>query len=301
MRVLITGASGFVGRAVCEAVIREGHSVRRMARGSRSQSLEAQNNGIDWVRGSVLCPNDLRQGMQGCDAVIHLVGIIGEIGDQTFERVHLEGTRRVIEAALTSGVRRIVHMSALGTRPEAASRYHQTKWAAEEAVRSSGLDWTVFRPSLIYGPGDGFVNLFAGMSRWSPVLPVIGRGTSLLQPVSVDCVARAFARALDSKAAVHQTYDLCGFDRLNLPQILQTLLQITRRRRVIVRIPRALAWYPTAVLEWVFPRVLHRPSPLSRDQILMLEEDNVGNPEAAERDFQIPLIPFAEGVAEFLR
>ena len=301
MRVLITGATGFVGRAVCEAVVREGHSVRRMARGSRSQSLEAQNDGTDWVRGSVLCPNDLRQGMQGCDAVIHLVGIIGEIGDQTFERVHQEGTRRVLEAALTSGVRRIVHMSALGTRPEAASRYHQTKWAAEEAVRSSGLDWTVFRPSLIYGPGDGFVNLFAGMSRWSPVLPVIGRGTSLLQPVSVDCVARAFARALDSKPAVHQTYDLCGPDRLNLPQILQTLLRITRRRRVILRIPRALAWYPTAVLEWVFPRVLRRPAPLSRDQILMLEEDNVGNPEAAERDFQIPSVAFAKGVEDFLR
>ena len=301
MRVLITGATGFVGRAVCEAVVREGHSVRRMARGSRSQSLAAQNDGMDWVRGSVLCPNDLRQGMQGCDAVIHLVGIIGEIGDQTFERVHQEGTLRVLEAALTSGVRRIVHMSALGTRPEAASRYHQTKWAAEEAVRSSGLDWTVFRPSLIYGPGDGFVNLFAGMSRWSPMLPVIGRGTSLLQPVSVDCVAQAFARALNSKAAVHQTYDLCGFDRLNLPQILKTLLQITRRRRVIVRIPRALAWYPTAVLEWVFPRVLRRPAPLSRDQILMLEEDNVGNPEAAERDFQIPSVPFAKGVGDFLR
>ena len=301
MRVLITGATGFVGRAVCEAVVREGHSVRRMARGSRSHSLEPQNSAMEWVRGSVLSPNDLRQGMQGCDAVIHLVGIIGEIGDQTFERVHLEGTRQVLEAALTSGVRRIVHMSALGTRPEAVSRYHQTKWAAEEAVRSSGLDWTVFRPSLIYGPGDGFVNLFAGMSRWSPVLPVIGRGTSLLQPVSVDCVARAFARALDSKAAVHQTYDLCGFDRLNLPQILQTLLQITRRRRVIVRIPRALAWYPTAVLEWIFPRVLRHPAPLSRDQILMLEEDNIGNPEAAERDFQIPSVRFAEGVGAFLR
>ncbi|MCX6872090.1 MAG: hypothetical protein NTY84_15925, partial [Verrucomicrobia bacterium] len=115
------------------------------------------------------------------------------------------------------------------------------------------------------------------------------------------CVARAFARALDSKAAVHQTYDLCGPDRLNLPQVLQTLLQITRRRRVIVRIPRALAWYPTAVLEWVFPRVLRRPAPLSRDQILMLEEDNVGNPEAAERDFKISSISFAKGVGDFLR
>ncbi len=300
MRVLITGATGFVGRAVCEAVVREGHSVRRMARGNRSQALDTPNGSMESVRGSVLCPEDLRRALQGCDAVIHLVGIIGEIGDQTFERVHQEGTLRVVEAALACGVRRMVHMSALGTRPSAVSRYHQTKWAAEEAVRASGLDWTVFRPSVIYGPGDGFVNLFARMSRWSPVLPVIGQGTALLQPVSVEGVAQAFARALNSKDAVHQTYDLCGPDRLTLPQVLQAILRVTRRRRLIARIPRSLAWYPTAVLEQVFPRILRRPAPLSRDQILMLEEDNVGNPEAAERDFQIRSIPFAEGIGAFL-
>jgi NADH dehydrogenase len=272
-----------------------------MARGSRSKTLETSDGGMDWVRGSVLSPNDLRRALQGCDAVIHLVGIIGEIGDQTFERVHQEGTLRVVESALACGVRRMIHMSALGTRPAAVSRYHQTKWAAEEAVRGSGLDWTVFRPSVIYGPGDGFVNLFARMSRWSPVLPVIGRGTALLQPVSIDGVARAFARALDSKDAIHQTYDLCGPDRLTLPQVLQAILRATGRRRVIVRIPRALAWYPTAVLEQVFPRILRRPAPLSRDQILMLEEDNVGNPDAAERDFQIRSVPFADGIGAFLR
>ena len=300
MRVLITGATGFVGRAVCEAVAREGHSVRRMARGNRSQGSESANGGIDWVRGSVLCPEDLRRALQGCDAVIHLVGIIGEIGDQTFERVHQEGTLRVVEAAIACGVRRMVHMSALGTRPSATSRYHQTKWAAEEAVRASGLDWTVFRPSVIYGPGDGFVNLFARMSRRSPVLPVIGSGTALLQPVTVESVAQAFARALNLKDAVHQTYDLCGPDRLTLPQILQAILRATGRRRLIVRIPRSLAWYPTAVLEQVFPRILRQPAPLSRDQILMLEEDNVGNPEAAEREFQIRSISFADGIGAFL-
>jgi NADH dehydrogenase len=255
---------------------------------------------MDSVRGSVLCPEDLRRALHGCDAVIHLVGIIGEIGDQTFERVHQEGTLRVVEAALACGVRRIVHMSALGTRPSATSRYHQTKWAAEEAVRASGLDWTIFRPSVIYGPGDGFVNLFARMSRWSPVLPVIGQGTALLQPVSVDGVAQAFARALDSKNAVHQTYDLCGPDRLTMSQVLQAILRATRRRRLMVRIPGWLAWYPTAVLEQVFPRILRRPAPLSRDQILMLEEDNVGNPSAAERDFQIRSKPFSEGIGAFL-
>lgn len=301
MRVLITGATGFVGRAVCEAVVREGHSVRRMARGNGSQALVTSDGSLDRVRGSVLSPDDLRRALEGCDAVIHLVGIIGEIGDQTFERVHQDGTLRVVEAAIACGVRRMVHMSALGTRPSAVSRYHQTKWAAEEAVRASGLDWTVFRPSVIYGPGDGFVNLFARMSRRSPVLPVIGSGTALLQPVTVEGVAQAFARAVNSKDAVHQTYDLCGPDRLTLPQILQAILRATGRRRLIVRIPRSLAWYPTAVLEQVFPRILRQPAPLSRDQILMLEEDNVGNPETAERDFQIRSIRFVDGIGAFLQ
>jgi len=295
MKVLITGASGFVGRAVSEAVILEGHSVRRMARGIRPQDA-----GTDWVKGSVLCPEDLRQALDGCDAVVHLVGIIGEVGDQTFERVHHEATLRVVEAALACGVRRMVHMSALGTRPNAISRYHQTKWAAEEVVRSSGLAWTVFRPSLIYGPGDGFVGLFTRMSRWSPVLPVIGRGTSMLQPVAVECVAQAFARSLDSKAAVGTTYDLCGPQRLTMPQILRSILQTTGRRRGVVRIPRGLAWVQAAILELLFARLLHRVSPLSRDQILMLEEDNVGDSGPAQRDFQLPSIPFAEGIRRFL-
>lgn len=298
MKVLVTGASGFVGRVVCDAVVREGHSVRRMARGRRA--AVGGEPAADVFQGSVLSPDDLRRAMQGCDAVIHLVGIIGEVGDQTFERVHQEATLRVIEAARECGVRRMIHMSALGTRPGAVSRYHQTKWSAEEAVRGSGLEWTVFRPSVIYGPGDGFVNLFERMSRWSPILPVIGRGTALLQPVVVECVGRAFARSLVSEGATGKTYDLCGPDRLTLPEVLQTILRVTGRRRVILRIPRALAWCGAAVMEQVLPRVFDLPAPLSRDQILMLDEDNVGDPAAAERDFGIRPIPFAEGLRSFL-
>jgi len=298
MRVLVTGASGFVGQAVCKAVAVEGHSVRRMARGRRSPNLSESEG--DFVRGSVLSLEDLQRAMAGCDAVIHLVGIIGEVGDQTFERVHHQATLKVIEAARACGVRRMIHMSALGTRPGAIARYHQTKWAAEEAVRGSGLVWTVFRPSVIYGPGDGFVNLFERMSRRSPVLPVIGRGTALLQPVAVECVAKAFARSLACEAAIDKVYDLCGPDRLTLPQILQTILQITGRRRWILRIPRAFAWCGAAVLEQVFPRVLKLPAPLGRDQILMLDEDNIGDPTAAERDFQILQVPFSQGLRAFL-
>lgn len=254
----------------------------------------------EWARGSVLSADDLRAAMRDCDAVIHLVGIIGEVGDQTFERVHHEGTLRVVEACLAAGVRRLIHMSALGTRPEAIARYHRSKWAAEQVVRESGLRWTILRPSVIHGPGDGFVNLFVRMSRWSPVLPVIGRGTSLLQPIAVESVAAAFARCLDSEAAIHQTYDLCGPERLTLPEILRTVLEVTGRRRGLLHIPRVVAWWQAALLEAVFPGLLGRPAPLSRDQILMLDEDNVGDPTAAERDLGLRAVPFRDGLQRFL-
>lgn len=295
MRVLITGASGFVGRAVLAEAVRSGHQVRGLARRPPAGSGE-----VEWVPGSVLSAAGLTAAARDCQAVIHLVGIIGELGDQTFERVHHEGTLRVLEACSAAGVRRLVHMSALGTRPDAVSRYHRSKWAAEEAVRGSGLRWTIFRPSVIYGPGDGFVNFFARMSRWSPVLPVIGRGTALLQPVDVGSVARAFIRALDCDKAEGTTYDLCGPDRLTLGAILRHLLEITGRRRGIVRIPRPIAWAQAGLLEQVYPRLMRRIPPLSRDQILMLDEDNVGDPMPAERDLGVRALPFAEGVRSFL-
>ena len=112
------------------------------------------------------------------DAVIHLVGIISEVGRSTFEDIHISGTRNIVMTAQKAGIKRFVHMSALGARPNSVSRYHQSKWTAEEIVRGSGLDYTLFRPSIIYGPGDHFVNLFARMARFSPVLPVMGQGCS---------------------------------------------------------------------------------------------------------------------------
>src|SRR3989442_9553349 len=135
--------------------------------------------------------------MAGCDAVIHLVGTIRERPAlaETFERLHVDATLNVLAAASGAGVRRVLHMSALGTRPGARARYHQTKWRAEEAVRSSGLDWTIFRPSIVYGHGDGFVTVLARMVRRLPIVPVIGSGTARLQPVRLPVVAEGLARA----------------------------------------------------------------------------------------------------------
>ena len=150
------------------------------------------------------------------DAVIHLVGIISEAGDQTFENVHTRGTQNLVHAARRAGVKRLLHMSALGTRPNAVARYHQSKWAAEEIVRESGLEWTIFRPSIIYGPDDGFVNLFAKISRFSPLVPIVGNGQTKFEPVPVEAVAHAFVKGLTEPKAIGSAFDLCGPSTLTL-------------------------------------------------------------------------------------
>lgn len=295
MNVLVSGGSGFVGREIVRQLVAAGHRVRVLSRGFRRLDPSVRS-----VRGSVLVSGSLPEACAGCDAVVHLVGIISEIGGQTFERVHVEGTRNILAAARAAGVPRFIHMSALGTRPDAVSRYHRTKWAAEEAVRASGLDWTLFRPSLVFGPGDHFVGLFAKISRWSPVLPVMGDGRALLQPVAVDEVARCFVGALTEPRSIGGTFDLCGSERLSFDAVLDAILAATGRRRMKLHIPLPIARWQAALMEVVFPRVLRRPSPLNRDQLIMLSEDNVGDPVPAGRMFRYRPTGFRDGIRPLL-
>lgn len=295
MNVLVTGGSGFVGRAVVRQLRTAGHTPRVLTRGPRRGDSD-----VDFVRGSVLEPASLAPACAGCDAIVHLVGIISEVGAQTYEHVHTDGTRNVLAAAQSAGVSRYLHMSALGVRPAAAARYHRSKWAAEAAVRASGVAWTIFRPSLIYGPGDGFVNLFARLSRWSPILPVMGSGRNLLQPIAVEEVARCFVGALALPSSVGRTYDLCGPEPLSLTTVLDEILAATGRRSWRLHLPLSLARGPAALCEFVFPRLLRRAPPLNRDQLIMLGEDSVGDPVPAGRDFQFEPAPFRAGIRSFL-
>jgi uncharacterized protein YbjT (DUF2867 family) len=192
-------------------------------------------------------------------------------------------------------------MSALGTRAGARSRYHQSKWAAEETVRRSGLDWTIFRPSLIYGPGDQFVNLFAELARFSPVLPVMGSGQTKFQPIAAENVATCFVKALAEPRAIGQTLELCGLETFTLPEILREILAVTGSQRWIVRVPLGVARLLAALLAFVFPKLLGRAPPLNRDQLIMLQEDNVGDPRPAMELFGLRPAPFAEGIAKYLK
>lgn len=303
MKVLVTGGTGFIGRNVVRRLVAAGHEpfvlVREVGSG-KARALAGDLKAM-LVAGDIHDAASLQASVVGVDAVIHLVGIISEIGRNTFEEAHVGATRRLLGAAKGAGVRRWVQMSALGTRPNARARYHQTKCAAEELVRASGFDWTIFRPSIVYGPGDGLVGLFAKMSRWSPILPVMGSGAGLMQPIHVEQVAKAFVGALTTPASIGQTYDLCGDERFRFVEILGLILKALGRRRLIVHLPMGVARLQAKVMETLFPAILRRASPLTLDQLLMLEEDNVGDPAKAKTDFALEFRPFAEGLKTYLK
>ena len=296
LQVFVTGATGFVGHAVLQRLCAAGHVVRCLVRHGSEGRLRGFG-AIARIEGDVLTRRGLEEGMAGCDAVIHLVGIIREhrTANVTFERVHVEGTRNVLEAAKAAGVQRYLHMSALGTRPGAASRYHLTKWAAEEAVRASGSTWTIFRPSIIYGRGDGFVTLLASMVRRLPVVPVIGSGRQRLQPIAVEQVAAGFAAALARPVTIKQTYEVGGPDAVTMVELIDSIGRALGRRRVHkVHVPLGVMT-PLARLLHPLPGF-----PVTPDQLLMLGEDSVCDPRPFFEAFQLEPVPLATGLERML-
>jgi NADH dehydrogenase len=260
--------------------------------------------GLTPIRGELADALALERGLIRCDAVIHLVGIIFERPKRvTFERVHVDGTRVVIDAARRAGVKRFVHMSALGTRPNAASRYHRTKFEAEQQVMQSGLDWTILRPSMIHGPGGDFMRMAAkcARNRAAPYffMPYFGAGivgeggAGRLQPVYVKDVARAFADALERPRTIGEVYPLAGSERLTWPQMYHMVSRaVVRTARWAVPIP---AWY-ARLLAAITPAAL---LPFNRDQVIMSQEENTAEMARFEVDFGWRPGAFSEQVKEY--
>lgn len=302
MRIFVTGGSGFVGREILRQIHARGWTARVLARDPEAPGVQALRRQYDLEvhPGNVLDGTSLEPGLAEVDAVVHLVGIISEVGRNTFENVHALGSANTARAARQAGIRRFIHMSALGTRPGAPARYHQSKWAGEEAVRRSGLAATIFRPSIIYGPEDKFVNLFDCLARFSPVIPIMGSGRARLQPIAVEAVTKAFLEAVVEPAAEGQSFDLCGAETLALETIIDQTLAVSGRKRIKWHVPPGLARAMAATLEFAWPRFLRRAPPLNRDQLIMLQEDNIGDPEPARRLFGLELEPFRDGIARYL-
>ncbi len=303
MKVFVTGGTGFIGREVVRQLRGAGHDISCLVRDPndpRARAL-AGREGARLAPGNLMDPASLTPLLRGHDAVIHLVGIISQTRKRTYESAHVRATAALVQAARSAGIRRWVQMSALGTRPDAASLYHQTKWRAEEEVRAGSFDLTVFRPSIVYGPEDLFVNLFAKMARWLPFIPVMGGGLGTFQPVPVETVAECFCRCLDQPFASGQTYDVGGREILTLVQIIDQILHVCGRKRLKLFIPVWAARPLAAFLEVVCGGILLMPPPLNRDQLIMLQEKTVGNVEPTLRAFDLHPPLFAKGIAYFLR
>jgi len=291
MKIFIAGGTGFVGGHVVRELSGRGCRVRLLVH-RRGASFE----GVEQIEGDVTCPESLEQGVDGCAAVVNLVGIIREFPAKgtTFERLHVQATANLLAAAKKAGIRRYVQMSALGTRPNAVSRYHKTKFRAEELVRNSGLKWTILRPSLIFGPQDAFVTMFARQLRLAPVLPVIGSGAYRLQPIHVRDVARCFALALEMPETIGQCYELCGDDRLTYADMLDAIAAAMGRSAPLK--PRL----PLGVMKLVIPVMEGIPQfPITMDQLQMLVEESICDGRWKET-FGFAPKGFREGIAEYL-
>ena len=293
--ILLTGATGFVGGELAGELINGGHRIRCLVR-SPGRAGGLRGPGCEVVRGDITDPASVLDAMDGdIEAAVHLVGILTETKDATFEKIHREGTRNVVEACLKKGVRRYLHVSALGTRKDARSRYHRTKWEAEEIIRASGLEYTIFRPSVIFGKEDKFTNLFARAIKVSPVVFIPGDGGNLMQPVFVKDLVKAMRMSITMDETKNRVFEIGGPDRYTFDRIIDLIAKVLGRKRLKVHVPMLFMRLGAAVAETVLP-----VPPITRDQLLMLEEDNVTEEETLSEVFNIKPTGFEQGMRTYL-
>ncbi|WP_337868312.1 complex I NDUFA9 subunit family protein [Meiothermus sp.] len=269
MKVLIVGGSGYVGSHMAQHLLAQGHQVTIASRRG-----EGPLEGVRYVAADAAKDEGLREAALGHEALIYLVGIIRERGDQTFRQAHVEGVRHSLAAAKSAGIRRFVHMSALGVARGTGSRYYETKAEGEELVQASGLDWTILRPSLIFGRGDEFFGgVLKGLATAPiPFIPLIGDGHFVFRPIWVGDVAAAFEQALNRPNTVQRSYNLVGPKEYTFRELLLMVRDTLGSRKPLLSIPLAL-------MDRVVPLISPLPfSPITLDQYLQLKMGNTADP-----------------------
>jgi uncharacterized protein YbjT (DUF2867 family) len=286
--ILVTGGTGFVGPHVVRALAAAGQDLKLLVRDStRSRELPGQP-----VVGEMTNTVSLQHAAEGVDAIVHLVAIRQGRPEQ-FERIMERGTRDLIDAAKRAGVKRFVLMSALGTSDDTKDLvpYYHAKWEMEQAVKDSGIDHVIFRPSFVFGREGGILPTFRKLARLTPVTPIVGSGRQRIQPIWVDDVAAYFAAALDKPEATNRTFELGGPDPVTWNEFWQRLrASLGIRRRPTLHVP-----IPLMRVNALLTERLPGDIPLTRDLLTMLEHgDNVVSDNDAVQTFQLPLVPLEE-------
>ena len=251
LTICVLGGTGFVGTELITHLAKDGHWIRVPTRSSTNNDSLRVLDTVQLIRADVRDPRALARLFAGVDVVINLIGILNEHGRATFKSVHVDLAHKVVAAARVARVSRLLHMSSLGADATAApSKYLRTKGEAEARVRASAptVGWTIFRPSVIFGPGDSLTNRFARLLRLSGGFLPLARAGSRFAPVSVEDVALAFRRAVTDRATIGQTYELCGPQVLTLEEVVRLTAAVAGIRCSIVRLPDFIAWIQAVVM-----------------------------------------------------
>jgi len=299
MTVLVTGASGFVGRHICAGLVKVGHPVRGLVRQMPLRKMQV--DGVEYIRGAnVADPLTLTPEMfQGVDAIIHLVGIIQEAkkSGQTFQRIHVDGTRNVVDEAGRAGFDgRFIYMSAIGSSGNAPAEYSRTKYQAERIVIGSKLPYTIFRPSLIIGADGEFVAQMKDLIVHGglpvplpfPVIPVPGSGFNLFQPIWVDDLVECVVKSLGMGQTINQIYEVGGATQLSFNELIKGLARkLGAAKKPLLHAPIPVLYAAATVMEKILPK-----PPVTRDQLKNLGKDNITTELSVKEVFGIEPLSF---------
>ncbi|MBI1884818.1 MAG: NAD(P)H-binding protein [Chloroflexi bacterium] len=284
--ILVTGGTGYIGRRVVHRLLEKGEKVRVLARGVRAAQLPDE---VEVTTGDVAGGEGLAQAMYGVDRVVHLVAIIREAGDQTFDRVIQQGTENTVSAAKAAGVKKFVYQSALGARDDPRFSYLYAKWRAEQAVINNGPSYTVLRPSVVFGEGDEFITTLAGLVR-NPVVPIAGNGRAMFQPIWIEDMVTCLLACLES-AHDGEVLEIGGPEHLSYDQMIEVVQDVLGVHRLRVHVPLFAMRPVVQLMEWVLPRPM-----VTSEQLKMLRIDNVTAIDSVESQFGFRPKRLADGI-----
>jgi uncharacterized protein YbjT (DUF2867 family) len=297
--IIVTGASGYVGSHITRKLVEAGEPVRAFVRNKSSAGEEGrlEGMGVELMEGDVTRPETLEPILQNATAIVHTVAIAIEKGGRNYEAINYQGTVNLVNAAQIAGVRRFINISQLGADSKLPYRFLASKGKAQEYVAQSGLDWTAFRPSVIWGPEDEFANTFAKLVPFSPLIyPIIGDENAKFQPVWVEDVASAVVKSLRDPSTYRKEYELGGPEILTLEEIERRALQAIGAKRSMVRFPMSLLKIIVSLMEKLLPN-----PPVTRSLLELLAVENVTRDNAIYKFVESPRPPKPEYMATYMR
>jgi uncharacterized protein YbjT (DUF2867 family) len=267
MKIAITGANGFVGGQLARELARNGHEIVRIVRDRRLTKPQHRDVTPSELPVGLSNEEALVRGFTGCDAVAHCAGINRELGEQNYARVHVEGTRNVVNAAKRAGVKKVILISFLRARPNCGSKYHESKWTAEEIVRASGLDFTILKCGVIYGRGDHMLDHLSHAFYTFPVFALVGMRDQPIRPVAVEDVVKIMVAAITEGRLPRKTVAVTGPEQLTLSAAVKRVAEVLDKHPLTIRLP--LAFHYT--LGWFLERIMRVPL-VSIAQVRILSE-----------------------------